>query len=390
MTSDMSQTKTIPNKPIKRSRSFRKLLAPLLVLLCALVIGVGVSVGVYRHLGQYKTVIAIDEPAIATDDAILKEYLATHGPDQAIAAIKAMPGVDCHQRVHKVGRINYELRGNDAFKVLNSECMSGYTHGVTEAFFHEHGTQNLTESLKMICQGEQNSFYSHQCYHGIGHGLMAYNDYDLPVALKECDTLPLMGTNQESCYSGVFMENVVGAIASDEVPTGGQTADFHYSKYLNDDPLYPCNAVEARYRSSCYFFQSSRMIEIFGIDYKKVADSCSDIEQVYQMVCFMSMGRDVDNSYSSDFKRIETSCYYAPTDDLALACISGASQDRFWHVSEQDEALALCRAMRPAAKSRCYIELASRARDIIPSPEARRAFCGKYEEAYKPVCGVPL
>ncbi len=377
-------------KPQEESKTppkhLRKYLSLSLLLTCVLVIGVGTGVGVYRYLNQYKTVVAIDDPGIATDDILLKEYLAAHGPDTAIAALKVMPGVDCHQRVHKVGRLSYELRGNDAFKVLNSECMSGYTHGVTEAFFHEHGTDNLAENLKLICQGEQNSFYSHQCYHGIGHGLMAYTDYDLPVALKECDTLPAEGTNHESCYSGAFMENVVGAIAIDEVPAAGAAGDFHYSKYLNDDPLYPCTAVEVRYRNSCYFFQSSRMIEIFGTDYKKVADSCASIEAIYHTSCFMSMGRDVDTTYGSDHKRIEKACYYAPDERLSLDCISGASQDKFWHESEQDEALALCRGFSPTPKSQCYGELANRARDIIPSPVGMQTFCSKFEAAYRYKC----
>ena len=98
------------------------------------------------------------------------------------------------------------MRGGEAFKVLNSECMSGYTHGVTEAFFREHGTENITDNLQVICNNETNNFVAHQCYHGIGHGLMAFYDYDMPQALKGCEDLP---THRESCYSGVFMENVV-------------------------------------------------------------------------------------------------------------------------------------------------------------------------------------
>lgn len=379
--------KTIVDGSALRSGSTRKFFALLAVFILAIVISISVVAGVYRYLAQYKSVIAIDDKRIATNDVLLKDYLAAHGPDTAIATLKAMPNVDCHQRVHKVGQISYELTGNDAFKVLNSDCMSAYTHGVTEAFFREHGTNNLEQSLQLICQGEQNDFYSHQCYHGIGHGLMAYNDYDLPVALASCDTLPAGGTNHESCYSGVFMENVVGAIAVGEAPAGA-VGDFHYSQYLSDDPLHPCTAVEPQYRSSCYFFQSSRMIEIFGPDYEKIAKNCASIEQIYQTVCFMSMGRDVDTTYRNDFAGIQASCDFAPSEALSLACISGASQDRFWHESEQDDALALCRALSDQPKARCYGELTSRARHIIADPEHRRAFCAKFEVDYINQCEV--
>jgi hypothetical protein len=42
------------------------------------------------------------------------------------------------------------------------------------------------------------------CYHGLGHGIMARADYDLPRALKMCDKLIFLSA-QQSCWQGVFM-----------------------------------------------------------------------------------------------------------------------------------------------------------------------------------------
>lgn len=346
-------------------------------------------------LGRGKAAITVNKPAIndsriATDDMVLKEYIMAYGVDKTIAHIKTLP-IDCHQRVHKVGRLSYELSGDKAFNVINSECMSGFTHGVTEAYFNEHGTKNLAQSLELICQGEQNGFYAHQCFHGVGHGLMAYNDYDLPVALEGCDTLPATGTSYESCYSGVFMENIVGAISVDQAKSSANPGEFHTSSWLSNDPLYPCNAVEAKYKNACYMFQSSRMIQVLAYDYQKVASACSSIEQIYRVACFLSMGRDVSNSFQNDYAQIEKSCDYVADEQLRLSCISGASQDKFWHESEQDDAISLCKALRqPDAKKTCYTIISARGIEIISTKAISQTFCGKFELAYSNLCVIKL
>jgi hypothetical protein len=330
----------------------------------------------------------VNETRISTDDTLLKQYIEAYGADEAIKFLKTLP-VDCHQRVHKVGRFSYELFGNKAFTVLNSECMSGYTHGVTEAFFHEHGTENLNKNLELICQGQQSGFYAHQCFHGVGHGLMAYNDYDLPVALKSCDNLQ-GDASKESCYTGVFMENVVGAIAVDEAKISHNTNEFHSSSWLSNDPLFPCNAVEDQYKSACYIFQTSRMIKLPNFDFQAVASTCTKAEASYQSICFLSMGRDVSSGYGSSYAEIEAVCSnYTNNTNYQRNCIAGASQDKFWHESQQDDALKMCKAMQQtSSKQTCYETISARGSEIITSHDSSQAFCTKFEPEYAKLCVV--
>lgn len=369
---------------ILQSRKYSQLAGLILIVI---IIGIASLVSIKRDgVQSVDSAIAANESKIGTDDVLLKQYIKKYGADATIAYVKTLP-IDCHQRVHKVGRLTYELKGSDAFTILNSECMSGYTHGVTEAFFHEHGTENLTVNLELICQGQQFGFYSNQCFHGVGHGLMAFNDYDLPAALKSCDTLPEGGQRWDSCYTGVFMENVVGAIGVEDAKASNGDHDYHTSSWLSSDPQFPCNAVELKYKQSCYIFQTSRMIQIPNFDYRKVAQACADIEAEYQVSCFFSMGRDVSNSFGSNYEEIEKTCSYIPASDLRLKCIEGASQDKFWHESEQEDALGMCRAMtESSAKQSCYNTIASRGREIIDSRDNRRMFCAKFEPGYKELC----
>lgn len=380
--------KQTPKRPFQRigqianSRLFK---TAYIMALVFLFVGAGTATAL-RYTINSPPPIAANDTRISTDDVLLKQYIRTYGPDKTIMYIKTLP-VDCHQRVHKVGRLNYELNGNKAFTLLNSECMSGYTHGVTEAYFHKHGTEKLNESLELICQGQQNGFYSHQCFHGVGHGLMAYTDYDLPAALKSCDTIPAAATAKESCYSGVFMENVVGAITIEKAKSSPNPSQYHVTNWLSDDPLFPCNKVDAVYKNGCYIFQTSRMVQVLNYDFQKIAALCASIEQEYRYVCYSSMGRDVSASFGKQYSQIENSCAYGPEEQLRLACVDGAAQDKFWHESQQDSALEMCRGLQRAEfKNNCYITLNRRANEIIASTESKKAFCAKYEPTYANLC----
>ena len=153
-----------------------------------------------------------------------------------------------------------------AFSLSGHECHSGGYHGATEAFFRDQGTSRMAENVALICSNELNSFFCHQCVHGIGHGLMTWTSYELNDALEICKELS-EGVDQRSCYSGIFMENVVGGLSG---------SMGHFPEYLSDDPHFSCNAVDAEYVTACYFYQSSRMLQVFGGDFEKVANACTE------------------------------------------------------------------------------------------------------------------
>jgi hypothetical protein len=115
--------------------------------------------------------------------------------------------LDCHERAHDFGRQSYEKFGAMAFSLSGHEWHSGGHHGATEAFFRDQGTSRMAENVALICSNELNSFFCHQCVHGIGHGLMAWTSYELNDALEICKELSDR-VDQRSCCSGIFMENM--------------------------------------------------------------------------------------------------------------------------------------------------------------------------------------
>ena len=173
-----------------------------------------------------------DSEKLLYDDAFMDEAIRTYTLRSLTASLSRLgyaKGVDCHDRAHELGRRAYELFGGDSFKQCGIECHSGCRHGATEAFFAEHGTADLIGSVEVLCGGERSRFDMHQCVHGVGHGLMAWFDYELFSALEACDMIE-HPFHRESCYSGVFMENVVGSIVRGDA---GENVG-HYTKYLNE------------------------------------------------------------------------------------------------------------------------------------------------------------
>lgn len=318
-----------------------------------------------------------EAPVIFADEVALYSYVRKYGAAKTMQYLNELQTQfgDCHQNAHNVGRFVYELLSEQAFQDCTAECHSGCYHGATEAYFRDHGTANLAEDLAVICNSELNPFYSHQCFHGVGHGLMAFSDYEIFEALHNCDLLP---EGQASCYSGVFMENVVGGLA----PTVG-----HFTDYLSEDPHFPCNIVEEKYVDACYFYQTSRMVQVFEWEFAKVAEACGEIEEQYQRSCFESMGRDVGGVNMTSNKGAIIDCSTAPAGDQRIWCFNGAVQNTFWTPQGQDQAIDFCMQLNePAEKEGCYSTIFRRATLVLESNADLSAFCEKAEAGYQQPC----
>jgi len=310
------------------------------------------------------------------DQNQLYSYVRNFGPKKTTARLHELQSSfgDCHQPAHDVGNYAYVLEGSGAFQTCGAECHSGCYHGATENFFREHGTENLAEDLAVICDSELNPFLSHQCVHGIGHGLMAWADYEIFDALQNCD---LLEAGLPSCYTGVYMENIIGGLA--------QSAG-HYTEYLSDDPHFPCNIVDEKYKDSCYFYQTSRMIALFNGDFSKVAEACSEAPEAYQISCFQSMGRDVGGRSGRVPEVAIKFCGSVKDEIYREDCIAGAVQDFFWDPSGQDKAISFCRLLGdPEEKNRCYGTIFLRAPQVLDSGDLQQ-FCEKAELEYIPQC----
>ena len=125
---------------------------------------------------------------------------------------------DCHRIAHAIGAgALSHFHGNigQAFVAGRPSCTSGYYHGILERAFLGVPQNQLGAKARAFCSSPEvrkSEFIAYQCVHGLGHGLMIYTGYDLPISLHTCDKL--QQGDQLSCTGGVFMENYQSSTAS--------------------------------------------------------------------------------------------------------------------------------------------------------------------------------
>jgi hypothetical protein len=246
----------------------------------------------------------------------------------------------CHQMTHVIGRAAVGVYGDlsGAYSHGDNFCWSGYYHGAMEAIVAKIGPDKILDEAGTICgdlaEDQPYSFYHYNCVHGLGHGFMGIQDNELFKSLETCDTL-----NDEwergSCYSGVFMENVMTLFNSNRP-----------SKYLKaDQPLYPCTDVEDKYKTECYKMQTSYALDTQGGDFSKVFDLCGGIEDEFRPMCYQSLGRDASGKSVSDVEETRDTCMLGEDYEARSNCFVGAVKDFISYYSDDKQANALCESL---------------------------------------------
>jgi hypothetical protein len=254
-----------------------------------------------------------------------------------------------------------------------------------ESFLSENGTVNLSANIDRICNAFETSFGIFECLHGVGHGLLAYLNYDLPETLATCNEFP-DSFSRSSCAGGVFMENVV---------TGqgiGATGNVHDTQWVNQtDYHFPCNAIEPDYDTlfQCYQMQTSWMLTLSGYDFNTVAQECLNAPEHLISVCYKSFGRDAAGHTLRNPEKIIQLCNLLPdTTSYRNDCVVGALNViiDFWGPALSNQASEFCALTIGKNKNICYQTLASRLSGIFTEIAKRDAICTTFEKEYQNLC----
>ena len=256
----------------------------------------------------------------------------------------------CHRVAHTIGSaVLARNRGNVAktFAEGTASCWSGYYHGVLErALIGVRGyrPERLGQVARGLCDDagvRAVRWLAYQCLHGLGHGLMITSGYDLPVSLKVCNHLAA-DWDQESCKGGVFMENI-------------STSYGVRSRWVrDDDPVYPCNAVARDDKSTCYQLATSRVLQVVGADWERVAEVCAGVEKGWTQQCFESMGRDVSTKTHRDAEGISEACAAARPHGGERECVRFAAMDITGNFTGGEEAAVLCSSTAGDLRAACF------------------------------------
>jgi len=326
----------------------------------------------------------------------LEKILRTQGTEHALATLDTLtrqdPDVlrDAHPYTHHLGRASFAYYKDvaEAFAHCREMFWSGCYHGVLEGYLRSL-PEVRADTIAAVCTREidawQSTFLQYQCLHGLGHGLTLYFDYQLPTALEGCDALA-SPWERESCYSGVFMENVVAFFQPHHTHQG----EHHHagrprSLLRPEDPLYPCNAVDEPYQRACYRMQSSAILTFSQHDFTKAFQVCAGAPAAFVSVCYESLGRDVSGFTLRNTEKTLTLCRQG-SPEQATACLVGAVKDFILTYADPQRGLAFCRRLDDASKEACYAATGEVLLSLYPDNQQRAQSCAEAETEYIDAC----
>ena len=294
------------------------------------------------------------------------------GPKESLKlfdeAIKT-PGpieTNCHRIVHAIGAgalAHYDGNVGKAFVNGSASCTSGYYHGILERSFLGIEENELGPASRRFCAGPQirtSEFIAYQCVHGLGHGLMIYTGYDMPLSLKTCDRLA-NDWDRSSCTGGVFMENL-------------QTSYGTKSRWLKDDDLlYPCNSVPERHKYYCYDLVPSRILQATGSNWSRVVALCKRADHGWVATCYQGMGREASGHTRLDPVQILLICRRAGRQ--ASECLLGAAKDMTYTDVSARRAKVLCNTAPNQQRDYCWSGIGAILGSFDAATAKRKAVC---------------
>ena len=275
------------------------------------------------------------------------------GPEEALATLEEEIGSttnSCHRIAHIIGAASlarFDRNVGRTFAEGSSICASGYYHGVLERSLvnvASRAASVLGGVARGLCDDPEVKALAeleYQCLHGLGHGLMITTGYNLPVSLQVCDHLA-GEWESSSCNGGAFMENI-------------STSYGFRSTWLKDDDLvYPCNWVAKEDKLTCYQLVTSRIIEVVGLDWERIAEMCASVERDWVSSCFESYGRDVAGQTRRDPEEILELCSVARPHGGEDECITFAAYDLVGNDATGEQAASLCTGTDGDLRETCF------------------------------------
>lgn len=315
---------------------------------------------------------------------------------------------DLHLLGHVVGDELYKQQGIRGIALCTQEFRNACSHSIVIGVLNELGPSDATiEKIRDACTlapGGSGAYT--MCFHGLGHGVLAYFGYDLTHTVDFCKRLGTDAYTQQEytqCVGGSVMELVGGGGHDREKWL--QARDIYLPA---NDPLAPCTTALIPYEAKtfCFSYLTPQLFERAGANLASpderffpaafaFCDALADTR--LRTSCYGSFGkefvplaafrdiRSVDALSNDQYRTAIRWCALAPSGEAERACVGEAVASIFWG-GENDPAAAFrfCSLADENATSACWERLAS---DISSyAGERRSELCMRIPEAHRKNC----
>ena len=252
---------------------------------------------------------------------------------------------DEHELAHVIGEAGFMESGYAGFDVCDSFMRFACYHGVILEAIKQNGqSQKVLEDLGQGCLDlDRNRVTVTSCIHGIGHGMMVVNSYNLLASYEDCDKIFFDQTELFFCYDGVSMENVVRR---------QEHADSENS-LESKDPYYPCNGVPQKYQPACVREHLHHARRVFyQNDTVKSQNYCLYFKDpLSRRECFGALGNAINQEFFDSPSKVIVECSKVIAKYKENCFGVAATQYSFGR--QFDKAEMICNALVEPQRSHC-------------------------------------
>ncbi|MEK7148064.1 MAG: hypothetical protein AAB758_02090, partial [Patescibacteria group bacterium] len=284
---------------------------------------------------DYSTQRNVIEKLVKDDPVYAWDYLK-----QAFLVNGEVVG-NAHEFAHTIGNAIYKQMGLDGITSCDATFAYGCYHGVAEDLLKAEGAAAVLETQKRcleIYPPEANNLYT-GCIHGMGHGLLTWEELNVSEALRDCDLLDKRYRNY--CYDGVFMEN--GFLEPNR--------EFDSESFWNF-----CTELDDSYQYNCGRYQAQKLLRVFGNDFKGIGQECSNApNDVFKTTCAESMGYFISQKTNGKVEEVMNFCGEIFDDHVRNYCIIAAAREAIFQEYKNwwENSLALCQTLSGDWQSQC-------------------------------------
>lgn len=286
-----------------------------------------------------------------------------------------------HLAVHQIGFHAYKIYGPQALLHCKDYFLYACYHGAIIEAARDAGLETIT-AMADVCKASPGRYF--QCAHAVGHSLLAMWNYDVPAALKDCDTVFEHETGfpdaLSSCHNGAFMENLFG------VHDWGAGKELSRD-WLSDDPYFPCTAFEEKYQKGCWLNQAARIYSLVGGDIAKTRELCEKVGNPhYTMWCIDNVARQIHPLTNGSAEKVFELCQQVGPYWYEKCVVVNAGS--YYSVGDPVAAITICQGwLSPAAKSECYQQvLGQLVPDLNLAVQEKVDLCRSMEVPFRDEC----
>ena len=321
------------------------------------------------------------------------------------------PNLDLHLLGHVVGDELYKQKGLDGMAHCTNDFRNACSHSIVVGALLENGLE-VFDTVNDVCrQSPGGSGAYTMCFHGFGHGVLAYTEYNMEKMVELC---LLTGTNEygqneaHQCIGGAVMEMKDG-IHDKELwaPQKNKFVDA-------ENPLSLCRAdyMPPGAKHFCYVYITPYLFDAIGGHGTRptpdiFADSMKlcevETEERYRRVCYAGFGKEyitlakdlniqaMNDLNSDEITKVDSWCNLAPHDYGALECKLEVVNSLYWGGENDFRApVKYCSEISAKDRDPCFDRLYTNILSYRHTPELKQEICATVPPLLQSGCRAKL